>query len=272
MSADRRRAREADSPKRREQGRETLPPFTAIAELYDHLMRSIPYRWWLVYVEQLLAKFGKRPRVALDLACGTGSLAILMAEKGYDVAGVDYSLGMLKVARRKADKQGVHIPLVVQDAVELAFKPTFDLVVSLFDSLNYIIGPERLGRAFERIFDVCLPGAAFVFDVNTIRALELELFTQNNLSTTDWLKYDWTSHYDTTTRISTIQMEFEVSRDGEQFTFQEAHHQMGYEVDEIEQLLRAAGFRIRGVFDAYSEVNVHHLSTRAFFVAEKPEE
>jgi ubiquinone/menaquinone biosynthesis C-methylase UbiE len=247
-----------------------LPSFTAVAQVYDHLMRSIPYRWWLVYVEQLLAKFEKRPQAALDLACGTGTFALLLASKGYEVVGVDFSLDMLKEARRKASEEDILLPFVQQDAVALAFKPTFDLVVSLFDSLNYVIGADRLARVFEGVYGACLPGGTFLFDVNTIRALELELFTQNNLSTSDWLKYNWTSRYNPTTRIATIQMAFKLSRDGKEYSFTETHQQMGYDLEEIERMLTEAGFRILGIFDAYSPANANQLSTRAFFVAEKP--
>jgi len=257
--------------KRNQAGTTGLPPFTLVAEVYDHLMRSIPYRWWLVYVEELLAKFEKRPRVALDLACGTGSFTLLLREKGYEAVGVDYSEGMLITARKKAGKRGISVPFVLQDAVKLAFKPSFDLVVSLFDSLNYIIGAQRLQSAFERVFEACLPGATFIFDVNTIRALELELFTQSNLSTSDWLKYNWVSRYDPAARIATIKMDFKVLRDGQEFAFQEIHRQMGYELDEIEGMLGKAGFRVLGTFDAYSTAAAHLLSTRAFFVAEKPD-
>jgi SAM-dependent methyltransferase len=247
-----------------------LPSFTAVAEVYDHLMRSIPYRWWLTYVEEMLARFEKHPKTVMDLACGTGSLTLLLAEKGYAAVGVDNSFGMLSVAGRKAEKLGISVPFVLQDATSLSFRPAFNLVVSLFDSLNYIIGAERLRCAFQRISEACLPGATFMFDVNTIRALELELFTQNNLNTSDWLKYNWLSRYDPASRISTIQMNFTVSQDGQEFSFQEIHRQMGYELSEISGMLGDSGLRVLAVFDAYSTEKVHPLSTRAFFVTEKP--
>lgn len=247
-----------------------LPSFSVVADFYDHLMRSIPYRWWLVYVKELLAKFNKRPSLALDLACGTGSFTLLLAEKGYRAVGVDNSMDMLAVARRKARERGLPVPFVLQDASALAFKPVFGLVVSLFDSLNYVIGAERLQRVFDRVSEACRPGGAFIFDVNTIRALELELFTQNNLSTSDWLKYNWTSQYDADTRISTIRMDFEVYQGEEKFVFSEVHHQMGYELSQIERMLKKSGFEVLAVFDAYSMVKANRLSTRAFFVGEKP--
>lgn len=253
-----------------EGGSKALPSFTQVAEFYDHLMRSVPYRWWMAYVEELLVKFNKGPNTALDLACGTGNFTFLLAEKGYRAVGVDNSEGMLRVARQKAKKRRLPVPFLLQDATQLSFKPSFDLVVSVFDSLNYVIGEEKLRRAFQGVFEACLPGGVFIFDVNTIRALELDLFTQDNLKTSDWLKYDWTSHWDPETKICTIDMAFKVLSEGRELTFQETHYQMGYELEEIKKMLEGVGFRVLAVYDAYQTVKANRHSTRAFFVAEKP--
>jgi len=160
---------------------------------------------------------------------------------------------------------GGKVLFVLQDATNLSLTEHFDLCISLFDSLNYIIGADRLCAAFKGVARALKPGGLFLFDVNTIRALELNLFTQDNLGTDDWLQYSWVSHWDPETRICRVEMDF----DARGHKFHETHFQMGYEIEQISDLLRAAGFEVLDVFDAYRLVPVHARSTRAFFAARK---
>ncbi|HXG24606.1 MAG TPA: class I SAM-dependent methyltransferase, partial [Chthonomonadales bacterium] len=76
--------------------------FTAIAPYYDVLMRDVPYRSWVRYVQRLLEVRGVWPHRVLDLACGTGNVAEVLAMLGYEVVGVDISEPMIAEARRKA--------------------------------------------------------------------------------------------------------------------------------------------------------------------------
>ena len=65
--------------------------FSAVTPYYDSLMAGVPYRFWADYLERLWRKHGQRPRSVLDLACGTGTVSRLLAERGYRVTGVDLS-------------------------------------------------------------------------------------------------------------------------------------------------------------------------------------
>ncbi len=239
--------------------------FELVGAYYDQLMSGVPYTDWVDYVERLLDRFDARPRAVLDLACGTGKVGAEMARRGFTAFGVDLSEGMVRVAHHEG-----RLRSAVQDARALGLKPeTFDLVVSLYDSLNYILEPAGLLECFRGVHD-CLAGQGlFIFDLNTIRALALDLFTQNNLRSGGPLLYSWKSNWDATTRISSIHMWFRWCGPGQEREFVEVHRQRGYADDEIRQLLQDADLKLHAVYDAYTFDPLTDRSTRAFYVAHK---
>jgi SAM-dependent methyltransferase len=239
--------------------------FTHVAPYYDALMSNIPYDMWADYVEEVFEHLRVTPRRILDIATGTGSVAVLLAERGYKVAGVDLSAPMLEQARRKARDSGLDIDFIHRDAAELDLPAdSFDAAVCLYDSFNYIVEPARLLRAFEGAAAALVAGGVFVFDLNTVYSFEQELFTQQNLSPERDVRYRWRSRYDRTTRIATVDMEFWTA-DGAHF--RETHYERGYTEAEIIGMLDTAGFILEGIFEAYTFLPPGARSERVFYVA-----
>lgn len=241
--------------------------FRAVAPCYDELMSSVPYGTWVDYVETLLRTFGAKPQTVLDLACGTGMVGAEMRRRGYQrVFGVDLSEEMARVAVDKG-----RLAVAVQDARRLGLRPeTIDLVVSLYDSLNYILESEGLLACMRGVRSALKPGGLFIFDLNTIRALALNLFTQDNLRSQEPLLYSWRSKWDPRSRICTVHMWFRWQGPEGTREFVEVHRQRGYSHDEVQALLGAAGLTLLASYDAYSLDPVHSRSTRAFYVARCP--
>jgi SAM-dependent methyltransferase len=252
------------------EGRDAAPQFSLIAPHYDVLMRNVPYQRWADYVWELLRRLEHQPEHVLDLACGTGRVGLALARKGCRVVGVDLSFPMVRVAAARRDTRELHMPVCVQDASALGFQRHFDLVVCLYDSLNYILEPESLWRCFRSVAACLRRGGVFIFDMNTERALKRNLFTQNNLGKGARLTYDWRSSYDRRTKICTVDMHF-VWRDGDtERTFREVHRQRAYGSREVTAGLRAAGFEVAGVYDALSFKRPTWRCTRAYYVARLP--
>lgn len=251
---------------RTEQRPQHLPSadaFELIGAYYDRLMRGVPYTDWVDYVEKLLDRFDAQPHVVLDLACGTGKVGAEMARRGYRAFGVDLSEGMARIAV----EQG-RLPAAVQDARALGLRgEAFDLVVSLYDSLNYVLEPEGLLNCFQDVRH-CLKGdGVFIFDLNTIRALALDLFTQNNLRSREPLLYSWKSRWDPDARVCTVDMWFKWRGGGPEREFAEVHRQRGYDDDEVRGLLQAADLKLYAVYNAYTFDPPNALSTRVFYIA-----
>jgi SAM-dependent methyltransferase len=106
----------------------------------------------------------------LDLACGTGELAILLAGKGYEVTGVDLSELMLRAAKRKRGRGRVRF--VQGDIRRLSLGRKFDLVCCFFDSLNHLTSKSDLLSAFRAARRHLHPGRHFVFDLVTSKGLK----------------------------------------------------------------------------------------------------
>ena len=241
--------------------------FARIAPYYDALMANVPYGLWASYISQL-ALLADRPiwprSKLLDLATGTGSVAIHFAQRGCDVTGIDLSAAMIDEAKRKAAEEEVDVVFLCRDLADFDLPPEFDHAVCLYDSLNYMLDPDKLKQAFANTRRALQPGGVLIFDVNTVRALEEELFTQDNRPGTD-VEYHWVSKYDRKTRISRVKMEFRIPSTDKEFTI--IHRQRAYTDAEIRSYLAHAGFAPVSAHDAYRVTPPSPDSDRVFYVA-----
>ncbi|MFA6666389.1 MAG: class I SAM-dependent methyltransferase [Armatimonadota bacterium] len=241
--------------------------FNDIAFLYDDLMSAVPYSGWINYVEELLREHKYRPVTVLDLCCGTGSASLLLARKGYKVTGVDISPRMIEIAKERSAQAGGDVEFYVQDATRFNLGRCFNLVISLFDSLNYILKPDHLLEAFRRAAAHMDEGGLFIFDMNTEYALAAGLFNQRNLDKDDLVQYNWCSTYNPATRICTIKMSF--LHKETQKRVETVHYQHAYQVDEIIDMLGRAGLNVLAAYCAYTFRKASDRCDRVFFVAQK---
>ena len=110
--------------------------------------------------------------LVLDLGCGTGTITELLYEKGYDMIGVDSSEEMLQIALDKKFETGSDILYLCQDMRELDLYSTVGTVVSVCDSLNYLLMDEDVLQTFHLVNNYLFPGGIFIFDFNTIYKYE----------------------------------------------------------------------------------------------------
>ncbi len=237
--------------------------FGPIAPHYDILMAKVPYRMWTSYYQLLLAKIDAKPSRLLDVCCGTGTAAELLAADGYIVEGFDISPQMIAEARRKADEKGFNIRYEIADAATFEMGKRYEGAYSFFDSLNYIVELPNLREAISRVGRHLLPGASFVFDVNTASAFEDHLFDQHETRRQAEIRYNWSGEYDRATR--TIQVFMEFWRGDEKFT--ETHLQKAHSDEEIRVCLENAGFIDVRAFDSYTLNPPRKKSDRVHYVA-----
>ena len=244
--------------------------FGPLAAHYDELMQVVPYDDWAEYVMTLFSFAEHEPRRTLDCACGTGNVSFELAQLGQEVVGVDISAEMIQVARDKAARENVSNPrFFVADLTDFDLLESFDSATCLYDSLNYILEPEKLQAAFSRIAAHVKTGGVFVFDMNSVFALTQDLFTQSSANPRRALHYDWHSRFDASTRICRVEMKFERHGENGVETFHETHHERAYEMDDVKAMLTIAGWELLFTFDAYTLNPIHERSERWFFVARK---
>ena len=215
--------------------------YHALARSYDRLTQDVDYEATLAFYYEILKREGVKPRTAVDLACGTGSIALLMARDGLQVTAVDMSEEMLCVASQKAQKLPEPPQFVCQRLENLHLYRGVDLAVCALDSLDYILDPEVCARAICRIYKAMNPGGIFIFDVNTpqkLRAMDGGIFLDED----DDVYCVWRGEFDEDTNICSYAMDL-FQRQGNIWhrSFEE-HQEYAYSARQLTEMLKKAGF------------------------------
>ena len=242
--------------------------YRELAGCYDRLTNDVDYRAVVDFYEQILAREQVHPRTAVDLACGTGSVAILLAEKGLRVTGVDLSEDMLTVAWSKAMEMDNPPMFICQPLQALHLPRGVDLAVCALDSMDYITDPEHCREAICRIYKALNPGGIFIFDVNTpekLRAMDGQVFLDED----DDVYCVWRGEFDENTNICSYGMDlFRREGDSWQRSFEE-HQEYAYSEQQLRHYLQEAGFtRIRVYGDRVFE-SPREGEQRIYFSARK---
>jgi SAM-dependent methyltransferase len=137
----------------------------ALAPAYDALTGFHDHATWAAQLESLALEAGSSGRRLLDVGCGTGSSTAALIDRGYDAVGVDVSPRMLEVAARKL---GPGVPLHCHDMRDLPRLGEFDVVFSVSDVVNFLLGDDELVAAFSGFARNLAPGGFAVFDVDTL--------------------------------------------------------------------------------------------------------
>ena len=218
-----------------------------LAISYDRLTNDVDYQAVVDFYGQILDKEGLSPRTAVDLACGTGSVAVLLAQLGMEVTAVDMSEEMLCVAAQKASDLENPPVFVCQQLQKLYLPKGVDLAVCALDSMDYITDPDDCKEAIRRIYKVLNPGGCFIFDVNTpekLRGMDGQVFLDED----DDVYCVWRGSFDEETNICSYGMDlFQRNGDVWHRSFEE-HQEYAYSADQLVAYLKDAGFTGIGVY------------------------
>ena len=218
-----------------------MDAYHELAKSYDRLTNDVDYRATVQFYMQILEREGIKPRTAVDLACGTGSVTAILAEMGIDTIGVDMSEEMLTVAMEKVMDMEQPPRFICQKLQELRLPRGVDLAVCALDSLDYVTDPKDCAEAIRRAYRVLNPGGIFIFDVNTpekLRAMDGQVFLDED----DDVYCVWRGEFDEQTNICSYGMDL-FQRDGAVWhrSFEE-HREYAYSQAQLTEYLKAAGF------------------------------
>lgn len=218
-----------------------MDAYHALAASYDRLTNDVDYEATVEFYMQILEKEGLKPRTAVDLACGTGSVALILAKKGLCVVGVDMSEEMLTQAQQKAEGLEIRPMFACQSLQELSLPRAVDLAVCALDSLDYITDPADCQQAIKRVYKHLNPGGCFIFDVNTpekLRAMDGQMFIDED----DDVYCVWRGEFDEKENICSYGMDI-FQRQGNVWkrSFEE-HKEYAYSAAELVGYLKDAGF------------------------------
>ena len=255
--------------------------YTDFARVYDELMDNTPYEEWGNRLDELIRKYGvsaperdaedlldSEKNLVVDLGCGTGTLAELLYEKGYDMIGVDSSESMLNIAMDKKAESGSEILYLQQDMRELELYSTVGTVYSVCDSLNYILEEEELKTVFSLVNNYLFPGGIFIFDFNTDYKYREVIGNTTITENREDCSFIWENYYDPEEEINEYDLTIFVQEEENLFRrFTETHFQRGYTVEQMLRLVEEAGMKVVEVKDADTGEAVTEQSERVYMVA-----
>ena len=242
------------------------------AAVYDEFMNPVSYEEWAEYIEKLWEKHGKtRPGLVLDLACGTGSLTVQLAKRGYDLIAVDQSPSMLEIAREKIQKEtGRSVLCLQQDMRELELYGTVDAVICTCDSLNYLLEEKDLARVFRLVENYLEPEGLFIFDLNTQYKFEKILGEQTFADTAEDAAFIWENYYYEEEKINEYHVTFFEEEEQDVYRrYEETHYQKAYDISKIKELIEKSGLKVEAVYDCFTESEPAVQSERICFVAKE---
>ncbi len=243
------------------------------AYYYDLLTGNVDYESRADYISSLLADNGVGKGILLDLACGTGTMSLLLSKKGYDVIGVDASEEMLSQAQEKKMEEGADIIFLCQKMEELDLFGTINAAVSTLDSINHVTDEETVREIFRRVSLFMEDGGIFLFDVNTPYKHKSVLGDNTFVYDMDEVYCVWQNSTDENllTRVSLdiFERDIECDEDEVYYRYNEEFCEKGYCLGKLREYLEENKFEVLAVYEEMTKNPVGDKTERAVFIAKK---
>lgn len=267
-----------------------MEAYTGFAQVYDTFMDDTPYEEWCDYLVGLLEKYRENNYIIetdddvtkanlqqeqnsiLDLGCGTGTLTELFARQGYDMIGIDNAQEMLQIAMDKREASGLDILYLLQDMREFELYGTVGAVISVCDSVNYLLEEEDVVRTFRLVNNYLYPKGIFIFDFNTVYKYKMVIGDTTIAENREECSFIWDNYYHEEEQVNEYDLTIFVQEEAETGLyrrFQETHYQRGYELEQMKDFLQRAGLVFLEAIDADTHEAVRDESERIYVAARK---
>lgn len=244
--------------------------YELFSNVYDTLTENVNYAARADYIADLLAEHGITGGILLDLACGTGTLSIEMAKKGFEVIGVDASADMLSAAMNNAYESDENVMFLCQTMQQLDLYGTINAAICTLDSINHLTDPADVQLAFDKVSLFTEQDGIFIFDINTVYKHREILADNTFVYDLDEVYCVWQNTLDADTDTVQIDLDiFEMLEDGAYTRTQESFCERAYPLDEIKAMLTKAGFETLKVYDELTKDEPKEDSERLFIIARK---
>jgi len=262
-----------------------MDSYSEFSKWYDELMEDVPYDEWFEFVKGKLSDNNIKNSLIAELGAGTGNFTMRLAKAGYDMIGIDNSEDMLSIAREKKDDHLTRnveekdkndkvseIMYICQDMRDFELYGTVSAIISVCDSINYILEDEELIHTFELVNNYLDPEGLFIFDFNTDHKYREVIGDSIIADNNEDVAFIWSNFYDGESFINEYDVTFfvkEKNNDDLYRKFEEYHYQRGYTLEEIKEFINKAGLIFVEAYDAdgFKEVSDH--SERIFVIAKE---
>ena len=273
---------------------ESLDSYTSFAYVYDTFMDQEPYDLWADRFCAFLDEFGlprtavdtdkddnliaQERNIVVDLGCGTGKLTEILAGRGYDMIGIDLSEDMLSIAQERKIKNGSSTLYSLQDMRDFELFGAAGSMVSVGDSINYLLEEQDLEDMFRCVARGLLPEGVFVFDFKTIHLYRDIIGDRTIAEDRGDCAFIWDNYYDSETCINEYDLAVFVraSMDDKNVDrslfrrFDEVHQQRGYEPEQLRLAAERAGLEWITARDADTGSAVSTMTERVMAAVRKP--
>jgi len=275
------------------------------AYVYDTFMDQTPYEKWCDYIEAVLTEYGVPHELLLDLGCGTGVLTRMLSERGYNMIGIDNSWEMLSIAREAEyqdsfeddepedcmddeeqnlatdcsefisdgenmdDETNEGILYLLQDMREFELYGTVGAVVSVCDSVNYLLTDEDVIKTFSLVNNYLDPGGIFLFDFNTLHKYRDVIGDTTIAENRETCSFIWENYFNCDTAINEYMLTvYNLDEESGLYDrFSENHLQRGYGLDEMTAFVKKSGLEFLKAVDADTHGSVNEDSERIYIIA-----
>jgi SAM-dependent methyltransferase len=249
----------------------SITPYSALAEIYDQVMDHVDYGHWANYVYKLAALHGAEPRTVLEVSCGTGALSRELSLRKIRVLACDVSLAMVQKATRRGQGKARNVTYWCSDMRRIGLRIPADLVLSLYDSMNYLIQDVDWVQALLQMHEQLRPGGLFIFDISTLRN-SIETFADYQHEENFSLGYyRRESYFDATTSLQYNHFDIILHQKPDAL-YTEVHKQRIRPLNEVVQLIAQTPFKFLANYADFTLRPGSEKADRVHFVLQKEDD
>ncbi len=239
------------------------------ADYYDRFTKNVSYVSYANRIDSIVMNRHKKRCSVVDIGCGTGTLDLLLAKKGYSVTGIDRSPEMLTVSEKKLRDAGEKALFIHQDMTSFSLPRKADVIISTLDGINHLKSAEAVSKTFSRVSKNLRHGGIFVFDMNTIYKHRNTLGNNCFIFDTDDVYLGWQNDYRDSDDSVLITLDFFVNGDDSVRHYTESFREKAYPVAKIFGMLLKSGLIPLEIYDGISYKPPKKTSDRVLIVAGK---
>lgn len=229
-----------------QQNIQKIQAYQRLATYYDQLMDYIDYDIWIEDIEALVAPFdpGKN---CLDISCGTGSMALRLAKRGWKMTAVDLSPHMIEIARVKQKQEQVKLIFEVGDMTTYQSTQAYNVIINLHDGLNYLLETTDIQSFMDNTYSLLSPGGVLLFDVATPLLCQTHFRGYREIYNDEQGGYERYTTYDPDSQL--VESVFTLNTSDEDTVEVETHIQRAYELSDVEAFCRDSKYNWWQILD-----------------------
>ena len=240
--------------------------YDALAMYYDTMQSDMDAGAWADFISILIERHSEiRTETITDLGCGTGSVTVALAEKGYSMTGLDSAEEMLAQATSKPNAEKVLWS--AQDITAFDIGGKSDCFISTLDTVDHIMDEGALERLFANVGDCLEEGGVFIFDAITMHHLEDTL--SDNIFYEDYDDFTllWVNEFNKKTKVNTAGLTlFALTEEGLYERFDGELVEKYYPSEFFEAIAGKAGMELLATYGELKDEEPSMDEERIFYV------